>query len=280
MKNILWFVKQSLILDFKFFKVSDWSIAKKSKFLLLKYFLIFKHFFKEFKLSEDFCKFENEKIYYDSKYGLAGYQSSLARHQKLIKMEGIKDAKIIFDVGANVGFFSKLCRDIFPNSKIFSFEPIPKIFQCLENNFKDDMSTKVFNLAISDFNGKIKMNFNEQYSAVSQISDKGVIDVNVVKLDDFIKKNNSIDLIDILKIDTETFEAHVLRGALDSLSKVKYLFIEISIVDNNNYTISSLLKLLSTENYDFQLVGFRNYKDVGEGDMPIMDALLENIKLK
>jgi len=50
--------------------------------------------------------------------------------------------------------------------------------------------------------------------------------------------------------------------------------------DNHNYTISSLLKLLSTDKYDFQLVGFRNYTDKGEGKMPIMDALFVNKNLK
>ena len=97
-------------------------------------------------------------------------------------------------------------------------------------------------------------------------------------LDVFVRENN-IDCIDILKIDTETFEAHVLRGGSDSLSKTKYLFIEITMENNDNYTISSLLKLLSTENYDFQLVGFRNYNDTSEGLMPIMDGLFFNKKL-
>ena len=278
MKNIFWFVKQSIILDFKFFKVSDWSVLKKINFFILKYFLMFKHFLKRFELSEDFCWFDNKKIYYDSRFGLAGYQSILSRHQNLIKLAGIHNPGTIIDIGANVGFFSKLCRDLFPKSKIFSFEPIPKTFQCLKNNFKDDMDTKVFNLAISDFNGKAKMSFDEQYSAISQITNKGDVNVNVRRLDDVAKENN-IDCIDILKIDTETFEAHVLRGGLDSLSKTKYLLIEISMVNNNNYTISSLLKLLSTKNHDFQLVGFRNYNDTGEGLMPIMDALFVNKNL-
>lgn len=279
MKNKLWFVRQSLILDIKFFKVSDWNIIKKINFLIIKYYLILRHFFKKFKLGEDFCRFDNKKIYYDTRFGLSGYQRILCTHQKLIKLAVIDNARTVIDIGANVGYFSILCRDLFPKSKIFSFEPTPKTFQCLRNNFEDDINTKVFNLAISDFNGKAKMNFDEQYSAVSQISDEGSIDVNVRKLDDVIKENN-IDCIDILKIDTETFEAHVLRGGFESLNKTKYLFIEISMEkDNKNYTISSLLKFLSTENYNFQLVSFRNYNDIGEGFMPIMDALLVNKNL-
>jgi len=278
MKKMFWFIKQSIILDIKFLRVSRWGFLKKSNFLILKYFLIFKHLLKKFELGKDFCWFNNKKIYYDSRFGIAGYQSILSRHQNLIKLAGIRNPGTIIDIGANVGFFSKLCRDLFPKSKVFSFEPIPKIFQCLKNNFKDDMNTKVFNLAISDFNGEAKMSFNEQDSAISQITDKGSVGVNVRRLDNVVRENN-IDCIDILKIDTETFEAHVLKGGSDSLSKTKYLFIEITMEDNDNYTISSLLKLLSTENYDFQLVGFRNYNDTDEGLMPIMDSLFVNKNL-
>ena len=276
MKNMFWFVKQSIVLDLKFIKVSDWTFSKKMNFFILKYFLIFKHFFKKFELGKNFCKFGRKKIFYDSKYGIAGYQSLLCRHQNLIKIAKISDAKTIIDIGANVGFFSKLCRDLFPDSKIYSIEPIPQTFYCLERNFKGDSLTKVFNLAISDFNGRSKMSFNEQDSAVSQFSDKGRVSVEVSKLDNFIEKNK-IDKVDILKIDTETFEAHVLRGGSKTLEKTKYLFIEITMEeDNRNYTLSSLLKLLFSDNYNFQLVGFRNYADVSEGEMPIMDALFEN----
>lgn len=276
MKNIIWLINQSLVLDIKFMRVSDWSLLKKIDFVILKYLLVSKHFFKKFKLGDDFCYFDGKKIYYDSRYGLAGYQRLLSTHQNLIKLAGIHHSDTIIDIGANVGFFSKLCRDLFPESKIFSFEPIPKTFQCLQNNFQKDTNTEVFNLAISDCNGKSKMNFNEQNSAVSQITDNGNVPVNVRKLDDFIKEKN-ISNIDILKIDTETFEAHVLRGGIDSLSKVRYLFMEITMEeDNHNYTLSSLLKLLSTEKYDFQLIGFRNYNDKGEGKILIMDALFIN----
>lgn len=278
MEKIFWFIKQSIILDVKFLKISPWRIFKKCHFLALKYFLIFKHFFKKFELGKDFCWWERKKLYYDSKFGIAGYQSILTRHQKLIKIAEIRNCHNIIDIGANVGFFSKLCRDLFPKSKIFAFEPIPTTFQCLENNFRDDRRTKVFNLALGDLNGKGKMNFDKQNSAVSQITSNGKIEVEIKTLDSIVKEEK-IKNISLLKVDTETFEAHVLRGAPNTLSKTNYLLIEITIKDNENYTISSLLKLLSSEEYDFQLVSFRNYADKSEGIMPIMDALFFNKKL-
>jgi len=279
-KKIVWFIKQSLMLDYKFMETSKFNIVDKSKFLLIKYFLILKHLFKNFELGKDFCFFNGKKIFYDSKFGLAGYQRILCTHQNLIKLAQINNVKVVIDIGANVGFFSKLCRFLFPESKIFSFEPIPQTYTCLYKNFKSDKNTYVYNLGISDFNGKSKMNFNSQNSAVSQITINGNIKVYVNKLDDFVK-NNNIEYIDILKIDTESFESHVLRGAHRALSKTKYIFMEITMEANNyNYTISSLLKLLSSSKFDFQLIAFRNYADKSEGEMPIMDALFKNIRIK
>ena len=277
MKKLFWFIKQSILLDFKFLKASKWDFTKKIKFLILKYVLILKHFFKAFKLGEDFCKFDNKRIYYNTKYGLSDFQSILSRHQNLINIAEIREVHTVVDIGANVGFFSKLCRDLFPAASILSFEPIPVTYKCLRNNFNNDEVTKVFNLAISDYTGESKMSFNEHDSAISQFSNNGEVSVRVETLDDVIKENN-IETIDILKIDTEKFEAHVLRGGVNSLKKTRYLFIEITMEDNNNYSISSLMKLLSTADYDFQLVGFRNYDDSSEGRMSIMDALFVNTK--
>jgi len=277
-KQIPWLIKQSITLDVKFFCISRWHLTKKIDFLFIKYFLIIKHLFKKFILNESFCLFDKKKVFYDSSLGLVGYQSILCRHQKLIKSAKISNVHTIIDIGANVGFFSMLCSDLFSQSKIYSFEPIQETFQCLEKNLIGYANARAFNLAISDFTGKAKMNFNDQDSVVSQIADHGSVDVEVKKLDDIIVENK-IDNIDILKIDTESFEAHVLRGGTEALKKTKYLFIEVNMeTDNQNYTISSLFGLLSTENYDFQLVGFRNYNDVSEGRMRLMDALLINTK--
>jgi hypothetical protein len=102
--------------------------------------------------------------------------------------------------------------------------------------------------------------------------------VAVDTLDAFAERRG-LGTIDLLKIDTETFEAHVLRGARRTLARTRHLFLEITLEDNPNYTAASLLGLLVGEGYDFQLVGFRNFADAGEGVMPVMDSLFVNTKM-
>ena len=106
MKFILSLIKDSITLDFRTLLIKQQSLSKKIVFILTKYRLLIKHFYKKFKLDEDFVYFDGKKIFYDSKYGLAGYQRINCSHRKLIKdIACIKDAKVILDIGANVGFF-------------------------------------------------------------------------------------------------------------------------------------------------------------------------------
>lgn len=277
MPNALWLVRQSLGLDRKFVATSRWPLAKKLAFLGRKYALIARHLAVPFRLGTDHTSFAGQTLYYDSRYGLAGYQSLLARHQRLLREAGLDAARTVLDVGANVGFFSKLCRELYPDATIHAFEPVPRTFECLERNFAGDPLTHLHRVALGAAPGEAFMAFDQGDSAIARISETGSVPVQVETLDRFAAAHGIGD-IDLLKIDTETFEADVLRGAPACLARTRYLFLEITIEDNPRYTISSLFGLLVGEGYDFQLVGFRNYLDRGDGAIPIMDALLVNTR--
>lgn len=266
----------SLSLDAKLLNIdTPVSLNKKISFILKKYGLITKHSIVKFRLGNDCLNLWNDRIYYNNLFGIASYQGCLTRHQMMINLAGIKKVTTFLDIGANVGFFSKLIRLNFPEAKIFAVEPIHPIFQCLKKNFKNDPKVYLFNYAISDKEGKIRMNFNDQDAETSHVSPKGKVKTKTKTLDSFIRENE-IRRIDILKIDTESHEAHVLRGGSEALAITKYLFLEVSIKENNNYTISSLLNLLTSSKYDYQLVGLRNFSGKGEGAVDYLDLFLVN----
>ncbi len=270
-------IKQSIALDYKYIKVSRWSIFKKIQFLFLKYFLLVKHMFVKFKLNESKVLFSGNQIYYDSKYGIAGYQSMLTRHQYMAQVGGIdfKKIKVVIDCGANVGFFSLMIRSNAPKAHIFAIEPIPLIYECLQKNFTNDKNITISNVGMSENQGIAMMSFSEYDSVISKVSDKGMIKVNLDSLDHYCIKN-TISLIDILKIDVETYEESVLKGAQNILGKVKYLYLEITLENNPNYTLSSIAAKLYNTGFNFQLVAYRNYSNKSEGRMTIMDCLFIN----
>jgi len=279
LKEMYWLFRQSFRLDIKLFQVSDWHFSFKLQFLLIKYLVIIKHFFIKFRLGRDNVEINNRKIFYDTKYGVAGLEATLTRHRHLLKIAKVDKVKNIIDIGANVGYFTILAKEMYPLSKIFCFEPIAQTYECLVKNTYYYTNISTFNVAISNKKGYAKMLFDEYNSAISAINRGGNIRVATNTLDNIIQ-NENISTIDILKIDTESFEENVLLGARKALEKTRYLFIEITIANNSNYSISSLMSLLYSSKFNFQLVAYRNFGDTDEGEMPAMDCLLKNLNYK
>src|SRR5262249_23136268 len=158
------------------------------------------------------------------------------------------------------GFFSKMIMQLAPQAHVYAIEPVPAIYECLQRNMASSPNVQVFQAAISDRAGRVRMAFDSNDSAISHITEEDGVEVPAMTLDDFASQQGIGD-VDLLKIDTETFEAHVLRGARSVLARTKYLLIEITFEGNQNYTISSLMSLLQGDGYDFQLAAFRNYAD-------------------
>lgn len=273
--RIWWFVYHSLELDYKLIKFAKWELSKKIKFILLKYYLLIKHFFIPFHFGKTFCVFEGKEIFYDCKYGLAGLQASLGRHQQALEAANVTEAKCIVDVGANVGFFSLMSKFRYPDSKIIAIEPIPKTFEVLKKNLSKFDKCTLFNIAASSNNEPLTMSFDENASSVSKVSADGELKIESRKLDDVTKELKITD-IDILKIDTESYESSVLAGATSALAMSKYLFLEITLDDNPHYTLSSLMSQLHSDSYNYQLLFLRQYNHSGSNVVGVLDCLFKN----
>lgn len=132
------------------------------------------------------------------------------------------DPQIIFDVGANIGLYSKMLSERFPNSSIYCFEPNPNCIKSLNSNTPS--SCKVFNFGLGDETGELILYDKANSHGSSHASlykealddfhgcDSVKVPVKIIKLDDFAMENG-IDKIDFLKIDTEGHELEVLKGA-------------------------------------------------------------------
>lgn len=273
--NPLWLLGRSISLDIRILTNPRWSISKRLDFLFRKYQLLVRHSFKPFRLYEDTVDLFGQTICYGTKYGLSDYQSMLTRLDRLLDLAGVKKAKTIVDIGANVGFYSRLVLEKYPGAQVYAIEPVPQVFECLKNNLSAYQNVKTFNCAISSITGSIKMDFDPANSLISRLKKEGNVKVPATTLDDFCTKNK-IKTIDILKIDVETFEDQVLQGAQRTLKNVKYLMLEVTIEDNSNYTISKLFSLLYSKYFDFQIVAFRNYSDTAEGKISLMDTIFVN----
>ena len=294
LEKIKWFINASISLDLGFWKVSVWSVDKKLEFIVLKYLEIFLNLsrVKVFNLGDSSLKLFGKEIFYDTVFGIAGYQSMLSRHQKMLKFAKIEKVYNIIDIGANVGFFSLVCRDLYKDAEVFAVEPVVSAYKCLKKNLNNPKD-HIFQLAISDKNGKERMEFTEDNTAVSsvirnetgfnKINNNGkntqFVEVEAKTLDTFLNENK-LEIIDILKVDTESFEYNVLKSAYNTLKNTRYLHLEISIENNSKYTFTQINSLLFSNDFNFQLLCFRNFTDRGDGPIPVGDFLFKNIMME
>ncbi len=253
------------------------SVTDKIDFVVKKYFLLFKHLFYPFVIKKSKTKVFGKNFYYESNLGLTLYQVSLIHHTKIFFELDINNQDVLmFDVGANVGCFSLDFKKLFPGSNIYAFEPVPDVFECLNNNVNGITGVKTENIGMSDTPGTSRFLYDSNNTEMGMLSKDGNINVRIDTIDDYVERNN-IPYISFLKIDTETYERHVLLGARKTLVRTKYILLEVNFeCSNTNYTVSGLMSILNSEGYNFQLLKVVNFLDKRVEDAKILDFLLVN----
>jgi FkbM family methyltransferase len=139
-------------------------------------------------------------------------QEALRRH--------VKPGAVVFDVGANLGFFSILsARLAGPGGRVEAFEPVPASADAIRANaaLNGLANVRVNEAAVSDHGGAMKLWLAPERSQ-AHLVDRGVrrdtdqaITVRLVALDDEIEEGR-LPVPSVLKIDVEGSEIAVLAG--------------------------------------------------------------------
>jgi len=170
-------------------------------------------------------------------------------------------AKVIFDIGANVGDTALSFLRWFPEATVYAFEPATEMFAALNANvesagfgdrlrahqigFYDQETQGELHLA-SHHGANSMMDIGEAFrSANPHISAVATEPISLVRMDDFVQAAG-VQHIDLVKIDVEGVENEVLQGGRETLrDKVDSVILEISFVrherEEGNY-----LRLLQT----------------------------------
>ncbi len=166
-----------------------------------------------------------------------------------------KDAKIIFDIGANTGVYGLVAQCVNSSSKVFCFEPLPEVFAILSKNIQENnylITPKM--LALSNYTGTANVYLNRGESfAYSVTVNKNTLnhtnfdelEIQTTTLTEFIEKNN-LSEINLMKIDVEGHELEVIAGMDKYLDLFKpSILIEVltkemgveltKVFDNMNY---------------------------------------------
>ncbi len=146
------------------------------------------------------------------------------RDYKVIDAQ-IKNAKVIFDIGAHIGCFFVYAGVLNSNAKIFGFEPDERNFSLLKENLKVNRVEGVMkNVAIGGFTGDRKFFLSSDSHNHSLLGSGESVKVFVRSLDDVLDK---FDHVDLVKMDIEGAEFEIfdeING--DFLKKVGSFYIE------------------------------------------------------
>ena len=205
---------------------------------------------------------------------------------RILKIE----SPIIFDVGANDGESIKRFSKIFPNLKIYSFEPDDETFKRLKKRYSDIQNIYLNNFGLSNKDTTQKFysySYDKMSSLIPLDTDSKLFKsrkiaknndenfekekmVQLHKLDSFAKKKN-ISRVNVLKIDVQGCEPEVIEGACDYIEKNKIDIIEMEIIlgfgysksisfyDVEKYFSKYGYKLIAI-NHDSNIISYSNYQ--------------------
>lgn len=150
---------------------------------------------------------------------------------------------LIFDIGANTGQYAEETFGLGYTGKIVSFEPMSKEHaQLVSKAGANPHWTIAPRMAIGDEDGEIEINISEN-SVSSSILPLTEYTMETSPLTRYVgKEKTAIARLDTIagqylknytnlfvKIDVQGYEAHVLKGAMSSIDKIKGLHIEFSL---------------------------------------------------
>lgn len=135
---------------------------------------------------------------------------------------------------------------------VYAFEPHPGPFKYLRQAFKHNANVYCYNVACGDFNGKSTLHVTASTGSDSLLPIKAgmetkevdAIEVDVITLDSHVPLED-VD-IDLLWMDVQGFEKHVLEGATQLLRRTRAVYTELN-TDERTYTGAVVVKEL----YDF-----------------------------
>jgi FkbM family methyltransferase len=148
----------------------------------------------------------------------------------------------VLDVGANVGQFALAASAAWPNTRIYSFEPLPDCFEQLQVRLRRAADFTAINVGIGDKAGSLTFERNSFHPSSSFLKttpllrsefphagDSKSITVQVKRLDDLAGELVLRPPM-LVKIDVQGYEDKVLTGGAETIQRADVIIIESSFV--------------------------------------------------
>lgn len=167
----------------------------------------------------------------------------------------IHDNAVVVDIGANIGAFSLYAASSAKNVSVYAFEPMPENFKSLQENIRNNIhknNIEIFQSGVAGTNNKRKLFLNDSpfHTLYATDTDNNeYLEIECLTLDD-IFKNNSLDKIDILKLDCEGAEFEILyQTPKDYIARINEIRMEYHNQDDKTFNIKALTSYLAGHHF-------------------------------
>lgn len=170
----------------------------------------------------------------------------------------LNDEDVIYDLGSNIGVFTKWVLNQVNPQHIYDFEPTPSLKQYTSKTFSSYPNVTIFDKAIAGEN-KIAKFFTFENSVSNTLLDfegknetyQGYIEVECVNLEQFIQEHNLLQPT-IIKMDIESAEYDAIENSSDEfLSNIKQFIIEYH--DNTQGQVWKIIKRFLNLGFEVKL---------------------------
>lgn len=139
----------------------------------------------------------------------------------------VGDGGVVFDVGANIGWFALYCQAMARNVVVYAFEPLPTTCGYLRRNVELNGAVGIscYNTGFSDEAGTVSFYLypegpgNASLADVSGRDSVEEVRCDVVRLDGFMAGRDTG--MDLLKVDVEGAELLVFKGGVKTLERLR-----------------------------------------------------------
>jgi FkbM family methyltransferase len=131
---------------------------------------------------------------------------------------------VFFDIGALYGYFSLIGQSVFSSASICAFEMNPLSFAALQVNLKANNQcgnnrVQGFGIGLSDRTFLQHKSKIDGFRLSENNVEEDAVSLDIMKLDDFCNSHNIYP--DIMKIDVEGYQAKIIPGAMELITKFK-----------------------------------------------------------
>ena len=180
---------------------------------------------------------------------------------------------VIYDCGANIGMSCLYFKFLYPKAQIKAFEADPQICLVLEENLQRNNLNDIQVIKKAVWNKEDLVNFSRDGAdGGSLLGESNLTQISVIRLKDWIAKEERIDM---LKLDIEGTETEVIVDCDGALKHVRHLFVEYHSWNNRPQTLGLILNILERNKFRYYLEtagGIRKIPFVNKNRTSSMDV--------